>query len=135
MKKDIVIPQSEHVSVAAIYEWDDDFQDHVWSAYLVNENDAPLEMAIVISRAFGFINGEERKTSVFRHVLHEVPACGYRRLEMLDKNVLPLNNEFVLTYFLNGVLYDKTFVFEANILQQEHDTMIASIGKKGILAR
>ncbi len=135
MKKDIVIPQSEHVYIAAINEWDNDFQDNIWFAYFINENDAPLEMAIVISRAFGLIDGEERKTGMFRHVFNEVPAKGSIKVEILESNVLQLNNEFVVTYFLNGKLYDKTFVLEANSIQKDNEVDILSIQKKGILAK
>lgn len=135
MKKDIVIPQSEHVYIAAINEWDDDFQDNIWFAYLINENNAPLEMAIVVTRAFGLIDGEERKTGMFRHVLKEVPALGCIKVEILESNVLQLNNEFVLTYFLNGKLYDKTFILEANSVQKENETNFTNIHKKGVLAQ
>src|SRR5690606_2437765 len=131
----IVIPQSEHVYVAAINEWDDDFQDHIWFAYIINENDAPLEMAIVVTRAFGLIDGEERKTGIFRHVLKEVPAQSCMKIEILEKHVLQLNNEFVLTYFLNGKLYDKSFVLEANSVQKENETGFTNIHKKGVLAQ
>lgn len=135
MKKDIVIPQSEHVYIAAINEWDDDFQDNIWFAYLINENNAPLEMAIVVTRAFGLIDGEERKTGMFRHVFNEVPAKGSIKVEILESNVLQLNNEFVLTYFLNGKLYDKTFILEANSVQKENETNFTNIHKKGVLAQ
>ena len=62
MKKDIIIPTVEGVHVVAFQEWNDDFQENSWYAYLVNDTDNLLEMATVVSRAFGSINGEERKT-------------------------------------------------------------------------
>lgn len=135
MKKDIEIPKSEHVFVAAINEWNDDFQENTWYAYLVNENETPLEMAVIVSRAFGIIDGEQRKTGMFRHVFAEVPANGAIKVELLENNVLQLNNEFVVTYFLNGVLYDKTFLFRTNTININAMSDILSIDRKGVVVK
>ena len=70
-------------------------------------------MAIVVSRAYGLINGEERKTGTFRHAFKEVEANSSVKIELLENNVLQLNNEFMLTYFLDGKLYDKNLHLEA----------------------
>ena len=72
MKKDITIPKVKNVYVAAIQEWNDDFMENSWYAYLINDSDVKLEMALVVSRAYGKINGEDRKTGTFRHAFKEV---------------------------------------------------------------
>ncbi|WP_177762117.1 hypothetical protein [Flavobacterium sp. I3-2] len=135
MKKDIEIPKSENVFIAAINEWNDDFQENTWYAYLVNENDKPLEMAIINSRAYGLIDGEQRKTGTFRHVFAEVPANGAIKVELLENNVLQLNNEFVVTYYLNGIMYDKTFVFRTNTINTKATSDILSIDRKGVVVK
>ena len=116
MKKDIIIPKSEGVHVVVIQEWNDDFMEKTWYAYLINETEYKLEMAIVVSRAYGQINGEERKTGAFRHAFKEVEANSSVKIELLENNVLQLNNEFMLTYFLDGKLYDKKFTFRSNTI-------------------
>lgn len=135
MKKDIEIPKSENVFIAAINEWNDDFQENTWYAYLVNENDKPLEMAIINSRAYGLIDGKQRKTGTFRHVFAEVPANGAIKVELLENNVLQLNNEFVVTYYLNGIMYDKTFVFRTNTINTKATSDILSIDRKGVVVK
>lgn len=135
MKKDIEIPKSENVYIAAINEWNDDFQENTWYAYLVNENNDPLEMAIVVSRAYGIIDGEQRKTGMFRHVFNEVLANGAIKIELLENNVLQLNNEFVVTYYLKGVLYDKKFVFRTNTINLNATTEILSIDRRGVIVK
>jgi len=135
MKKDIEIPKSENVFIAAISEWNDDFQENTWYAYLVNENNLPLEMAIIVSRAYGTINEESRKTGMFRHVFADVPANGAIKIEFLENNILQLNNEFVVTYYLNGILYDKTFVFRTNTINLNATTDILSINRKGVIVK
>ncbi|HUH25546.1 MAG TPA: hypothetical protein VLY87_02875 [Flavobacterium sp.] len=135
MKKDIEIPTSVHVFVAAVKEWNDDFQENSWYAYLINNNDEPLEMAIVVSKAYGMMNGEMRKTGMFRHVFKEVPAKGHIKIELLENNVLELNNEFSVTYFLNNQLFDKTFVFTTNSINDKALSDIPTMNNRGVLVK
>ena len=114
MKKDIIIPEVENVFVAAVKEWSDDFMEKVWFAYLVNDSDFLIESVMVVSKAFGTIDGEMKKTSLLRHAFVEVPAVSVVKIEMIEKSVLTLNNEFSVSYFIGNTLYDKKFIFKAN---------------------
>ena len=114
MKKDIIIPEVENVFVAAVQEWSDDFMEKVWFAYLVNDSDFLIESVMVVSKAFGTIDGEMKKTSLLRHAFVEVPAVSVVKIEMIEKSVLTLNNEFSVSYFIGNTLYDKKFIFKAN---------------------
>ncbi len=114
MKKDIQIPEVENVFVAAVQEWSDDFMEKVWFAYLVNDSDFLIESVMVVSKAFGTLDGEMKKTSTLRHAFVEVPAVSVVKIEMIEKSVLTLNNEFSVSYFIGNKLYDKKFIFKAN---------------------
>lgn len=134
MKKDIVIPKVENVHIVAIKEWNDDFQEHSWYAYLLNATQETLEMAMVVSRAYGLINGENRKTATFRHAFATVEANSAVKVELLENNVLQLNNEFLVSYFLDGKLFDKRFVFKTNGINEHAQTDLPSIAKRGVMA-
>jgi hypothetical protein len=114
MKADIIIPEVENIFVAAVQEWSDDFMEKVWYAYLVNDSDFLIESVMVVSKAFGTIDGEMKKTSLLRHAFVEVPAVSVVKIEMLEKSVLVLNNEFMVTFFIGDKLYDKKFIFKAD---------------------
>ena len=135
MKKDIIIPTVEGVHVVAFQEWNDDFQENSWYAYLVNDTDNLLEMATVVSRAFGSINGEERKTGSFRHAFAKVEPRTATKVELLENNVLQLNNEFMVAYFIGTTMFDKTFVLEANNFSDEAAVDLPVINKKGIIGK
>lgn len=135
MKKDIEIPKSVDVFVAAVKEWNEDFQENSWYAYLINNNNEPLEMAIVVSKAYGTIDGEMRKTGTFRHAFKEIPAKSHLKIELLENNVLQLNNEFVVTYFLNNKLFDKTFVFKTNTINNKALSDIPTMKERGVLLK
>lgn len=135
MKKDIDFPKSENVYLAAILEWNDDFQEDSWYVYLINNNKEPLEMALVVSRAYGTINGEQRKTGTFRHAFKEVAAYDKIKVELLENNVLQLNNEFKISYFLNNKMYDKTFTFKTNTINKNALSDIPTTDLRGILLK
>ncbi|ESU23983.1 hypothetical protein FEDK69T_10430 [Flavobacterium enshiense DK69] len=135
MQKDIIIPKVENVYVAAIQEWNDDFMENSWYAYLVNDGDEKLEMAIVVTRAYGQLNGEERKTGTFRHAFKEVEPNSAVKIELLENNVLQLNNEFLVTFFIGDKLYDKSYVFRANTINDRAMTDIPVMNKRGVLVK
>ncbi|TDE06630.1 hypothetical protein [Flavobacterium hiemivividum] len=135
MKKDIVIPEVENVFIAAVQEWSDDFMEKVWYAYLVNDSDFLIESVMVVSKAFGTIDGEMKKTSLLRHAFVEVPAVSVVKIEMLEKSVLVLNNEFMVTYFIGDKLYDKKFIFKADSINENSVEEVPILFVDGIIVR
>lgn len=112
MKSDIKIPEVENVFLAAISEYSDDFGENVWNVYLINDSDYDIESVMIVSKAFGTLDGEMKKTSLLRHAFVQVPAVSVVKVEMIEKSVLQLNNEFMLIYFIKDTLYDKRFIFK-----------------------
>ena len=135
MKKDIIIPVVENVFIAAVQEWSDDFMEKVWYAYLVNDSDFNLEGVMVVSKAFGTIDGEMKKTSLLRHAFVEIPAVSVVKIEMIEKGVLTLNNEFMVTYFIDGTLYDKKFIFKANSINETEMEEVPILFVDGVIVR
>lgn len=135
MKKDIDFPKSENVFLAAIQQWNDDFQENSWFVYLVNNTNKTLEMAMIVSRAYGTINNEQRVTGTFRHAFNEVAPKSITKIELLENNVLQLNNEFVVSYFLNNKMFDKTFVFKTNTINDKALSDIPTTDLRGVLLK
>ena len=135
MKKDIEIPKVENVFLAAVQEWNDDFMDKVWYVYLVNDSDFDLESVMVVSKAFGTLNGEMKKTSLLRHAFMHVPSVSVVKIEMLENSVLQLNNEFMVTYFIGSALYDKKFLFNAQTITPEYVEEVPILFVDGVIAR
>jgi hypothetical protein len=88
--------------------------EKVWYAYLVNDSDFLMESVMVVSKAFGTIDGEMKKTSLLRHAFVEVPAVSVVKIEMLEKKCLVLNNEFMVTFSLEINYTIKKFIFKAD---------------------
>jgi hypothetical protein len=135
MKKDIIIPKVENVFMAAVQEWSDDFMENVWYVYLVNDSDFDLESVMVVSKAFGTIDGEMKQTSLLRHAFMKVPAVTVVKVEMVEKSVLELNNEFMLTYFIGNTLYDKKFIFRKNTINERATEEVPILFVNGVIVR
>ncbi len=135
MKKDIEIPIVTDVEVVIVKEYNDDFLQDAWYAYLFNNTNEPIEAIMVVSKADGELNGEKRASSIFRHAFPSLAAKESLKIELLDEAVFKLNNTFMLTYFQGAKLYDKNFVFPAQSISDEALTQLKFSDKKGILAK
>jgi hypothetical protein len=135
MKADIKIPNVENVFLAAVAEWSDDFLENIWNVYIINDSDYLIDNVMVVSSASGTIDGEMKKTSLLRHAFLEIPAVSVQKVEMIEKNVVQLNNEFMVTYFLNGSLYDKKFIFKKNFPDKEEIEEIPILFVDGFVVR
>ncbi|HCF04526.1 hypothetical protein [Flavobacterium sp.] len=135
MKKDIIIPEVENVFMAVVQEWSDEFMEKVWYAYLVNDSDFQLDGVMVVSKAFGTIDGEMKKTSLLRHAFAEIPEVSVAKIELIEKSVLALNNEFMVTFFIGNTLYDKKFIFKANSIQESNQEEVPILFVDGVIVR
>ncbi|RZJ70258.1 MAG: hypothetical protein EOO45_12910 [Flavobacterium sp.] len=133
MKKDIIIPKAENVYIAAVQEWNDDFMKKTWYAYLINDGDFTLDAVMVVSSASAMIDGEMRKTSLLRHAFVEVPPVSAVKIELVEDSVLALDNQFMVTYFIDNVLYDKTYIFKANTIDEDNTEEVPVLFKDGIM--
>ena len=135
MKKDITIPEVENVFLAAVQEWSDDFMEKVWYVYLINDSDFNLDGVMVVSKAFGTLDGEMKKTSLLRHAFLQVPAVSVVKIELLETNVLRLNNEFMVTYFIDNILHDKKFIFKAQSITPDYVEEVPILFVDGVIMR
>ena len=135
MKSDITIPKVENVFLASIQECSDDFMENIWNVYLVNDSDFDLDSVMVVSKAFGTIDGEMKKTSLLRHAFMQVPSVSVVKIEMVEKSVLRLNNEFMVTYFIGSTLYDKKFIFKAQSITPDYVEEVPILFVDGVIVR
>lgn len=131
MRKDIEIPEVIGVSIAVVKEWNKEFEMDDWNAYIVNENDKPIEAVMVVTQGFS----TEKKTSKFRHMLGAVEANSALKIELIQERVLSFRNEFSVTYFLENKLFDKKFIFRQNTINEKALQEIPYLKFKGVLVK
>ncbi len=132
MLKDIIEPAFDGVGVAVIHEEGEE-NEMVWNVYLINFNNALIDGVLISSKGYGSINNEEVKTSVLRHMLHEIDALDYGKIEPLHEDLFILNNEYWVSFYLDGKIYDRKFVFVENNIDKSRLAHINVIDKKVIL--
>lgn len=132
MLKDIIEPAFDGVGVAVVHEKNEEGH-FVWNVYLINFNNEIITGVLVSSKGYGTINNEEIKTSVLRHMLNEIDSLDYGKIEPINEDLFVLNNEYWVSFYLDGKIYDRKFVFVANTIEKSRLAHINLIDKKGIL--
>ena len=131
MQKDIEIPQVEKVYVAAIREKHEEFKTDDWNAYIINDRDEAVDTVLIVTRGYD----DQSTTSTMRHTIKELPPQSFAKMEFLQDEVLKLNNEFSVSFFSEGKMYHKKYVFRKNSITEKALQEVPVIGKKGILLK
>ena len=79
--------------------------------------------------------GEMKKTSLLRHAFMQIPSVSVVKIEMIEKSVLELNNEFMVTYFIGNTLYDKKFIFIKDSIDEKNVQEVPILFVDGVIVR
>lgn len=131
MRKDIDIPQVKDVYMAVVNEHNEIYKTHDWNVYIINDKDIALEMILIVSKGYT----QEKETSTMRYKLDKLPPKSYAKIELMQEDVLGLNNEFKVTFFEGNMMFDKTYLFRKNTINQKALQSIPLMGFKGILVK
>jgi len=131
MRKDIDIPEVKEVYVAAVFEFNEEYNSHDWNIYLINNGTLPIETVLIVSQGYD----ENDMTAPMRKNIAVVPSKGFAKIEFIDESVFKLDNFFTITYFQEGNMFDKRFELPRNSIVEDNQTELPVMTKKGVLAR
>lgn len=129
MRKDIVIPKVKEIAIALIEEQDD------WAAYVLNLNNFSIENTLVSSKGYGKIDDQLKKTTSFSHFLGTIVQKSFKKIELVNNSVLGLTNEFFLTFYIDGVIYDKKYIFLPESIIDKNKTNLPLLNCKGVMIK
>lgn len=132
MKKDLPENIVAGIDVAVVLESDSP-QGKVWNVYLINEKQADLQNVLVSSKGYGIKDNREVKTTTLRHFLGDVAAESAVKIEAIDTEVFGLTNEYWVSFYENGVMYDKKYIFLPESIVDENLIKAPFIGKPGVM--
>lgn len=132
MKKDIPVKVVEDIAIAVVLEKETP-EAKVWNVYLINLKDEPIETVLVTSKGYGLKDGEEVKTSILRHSIGDVGGKDYAKIEAIDEQVFGLTNEYWLSYYIDGHIYDKKFIFLPESIIDANFIRIPVVNKPGVM--
>jgi hypothetical protein len=131
MRKDIDIPEVKDIYVAAVYEFNKEYNTHDWNIYIINDSKAPIETVLIIAQGYT----EKKMTAPMRKTIKAIPAKGYAKVEYIDESIFGLDNFFTITYFIGNKMYDKRFEFPRNSILEDNTITLPVMPYKGVLAR
>jgi hypothetical protein len=132
MKKDLPENKVEDISVAVVLESETP-NNRVWNVYVLNLKNITISTVLVTSNGYGMINNEEVKTSTLRHMIEEVPANNFAKIEAIDESVFGLTNEYWLSYYIGREIFDKKFIFLPESIVDTNIIKIPLIDKPGVM--
>ncbi|WP_285058279.1 hypothetical protein [Pedobacter ginsengisoli] len=134
MKKDIPenIVEDVAISVVLMSETPEVMN---WTVYLVNMKNEKLENVLISSKGYGEKDGRMVKTSVLRHSLGDIGPKSFAGVEAIDPQVFGLTNEYWLSYYINGVIYDKKFIFLPESIVDENLIRIPLVDRPGVMIK
>jgi hypothetical protein len=132
MKKDIPFYPVQNVMLAVVRQ-ENNKNEKEWRVYLLNKNEKPLNNVMVTSKGYGDKNGVKQETSVLRHYLGDILPNQHIPIEPIDPELFHLFNEYWISYYIEGQIYDKKFVFVPESIAEENLIMIRQLNLEGVL--
>lgn len=129
MKKDIHIPEVKDVYIAVVHNYNENYKVHDWNAYIINDKAVDLEMVIIVTKGYS----EAKKTATFRKKIELLPAKSFAKIELLLDDILAINNRFDVSFFENNTVFEKSFEFRKNTINEKALQNIPLMNVKGVL--
>jgi hypothetical protein len=132
MIKDIEHPEVKQVYVAAVDLALPGLEPD-WAIFLINDTTKALKDVLVSSRGYGELNGEPVKTSTLRQYFEVLEPQDKVQIEPIQPEVFGLNNEYWVSFYVDGMLYDKKFIFLPETIHDQNLTLVPVMEQQGIL--
>ena len=134
MKRDLPENLVEDIAIAVVL-MDETPEVKNWTVYIVNFKNEQLTNVMISSKGYGEKDGKIVKTSVLRHFLGDVKPRSFAGVEAIDTAVFGLTNEYWLSYYIDGVIYDKKFIFLPESIVDDNLIHIPILNKPGVMIR
>jgi len=132
MKRDISFLPVEGVQVVIARQLNE-LQQYEWKVYLINQNPVAITNVFVTSKGYGYQDDVKQETSTLRHYFTELAPGEHQVVETIMPDVFHLNNEYWVSYFIDGQIFDKKFIFVPDSITEQNLMRISELGLEGIL--
>lgn len=134
MKKDLPENTVEDIGMAIVLE-EASPENKIYKVYLVNLKNTSIHTVLISSRGYGIKDGENVKTSTFRHMIEKLEAQEYAMVEPIMEEVFGLTNEFWLSFYIGNTIYDKKFIFLPESIVESNFIRIPILNKPGVMIK
>ncbi|MEQ9188044.1 MAG: hypothetical protein RLP15_09940 [Cryomorphaceae bacterium] len=131
MKDDIDFPKVEQVGVCAVPH--DAEEMKTWKVHIINLLDEPITNVLVSTRGYAKKNDDQVSTSELRHFFEDVQSKSSRPIEVIPQDLIGLNNQYWVSFYIGRTIYDKKFIFLPDTLLEKNLVDLPVMEEKGIL--
>jgi hypothetical protein len=134
MRADILSPLVENVKMVVVPEINEEGATQHY-VYLLNLREDIMEGIIITSKGYGVneATGEKITTSMLRHSLEVLLPDEAAKIEPIMEDVFKLTNEFLISFWVEDMMYDKKFIFLPETINEKNYVTIPKMGGKGIV--
>jgi hypothetical protein len=118
MKKDIPIHSAAQVGIALMPNPEDD----VWEVYLVNMKNRMIRDIIINSKGYGELDGKKIETQTMRYFIPYLGNENAQKIELIHNDLTQVANEYWITFYIDGNIYDKKVVFVQGSIDETYFT-------------
>lgn len=134
MRKDIEIDEVKDVAIAIVPHLNE-HGEFDWTVYFMNLKPVPVTSVLINAEARGTIDGEMRKTATMRFYMEEVAAMSAKKFELLMPDTFVLDNQYWVSFYENGKIFEKKFLFSANTITLASAVSIPLLETQGLIQR
>lgn len=132
MKKDLPENIVEDIGIAVVLEGETP-ESKTWYVYLINRKKESISNVLITSRGYDFNNGNDIQTTLLRHSLGDVKGRSFAKVEPIDESVFGLTNEYWLSFYMDGIIYDKKYIFLPESIVDSNFVKVPILDKPGVL--
>jgi len=132
MKKDLPENIVKDIGIAVVLEGETP-ESRSWYVYLINRKKEVINNVLISSKGYDFSNGKDIQTSLLRHFIGDVNGKSFAKIEPIDEALFGLTNEFWLSYYIDGTIYDKKFIFLPESIVDSNFVKVPILNKPGVL--
>jgi hypothetical protein len=132
MKKDISFEPVKGINVTVARQINELNQPE-WYVHVINRTTHTLTNVFVTSRGYTEKGENQQQTSTLRHYFVEIAPHGTVLVEPIMPEVFHLNNEYWVSYYIDGQIFDKKFIFVPDSILEANLVPIAELNLMGVL--
>ena len=134
MKKEQLIKEITDVAIAVVPQVGETLEKE-WNVFLINLKDKPLETVIVVMKGYGIIDQRGKETTTFRKIMGDVGPKEYIKIEPIMEELFQLENEYWVSFWCEGEMYDKRYIFQPFSIKEDNFTDVPLMDKKGVVLK
>lgn len=134
MKKDTPRKIAQDIALAIVRD-ENELKREVWNVYLLNLKETEIDTILISTRGYGIIEGNNIVRQPKTLSIQQMHPKSYSIIEPIPFSFLSFKNEYWVTFFENGELFEKKYIFLPNSIVNDNFTNVPLLKKVGVMIK